>query len=189
MDTLPADLKQLMIRRVAGTPTAVWTPVDFLDLGSREAVDKWLQRLVAGRVLRRIDRSLYDKPRLNALTGKESTPDYRQVIDAIARRDQTRMLIDGMTAANELGLGDAVPGQIVVHADARLRPIHIGGQTITFRPTAPSKLFWAGRPCGLFRRCTGFAGRSPRRKTGAASPRGFTPSSRGEGRGRRSRTI
>ncbi len=39
-----------------------------------------------------------------------------------------------------------MPGQIVVHVDARLRPIRIGAQTIVFRPTAPSKLFWAGRP-------------------------------------------
>ena len=56
------------------------------------------------------------------------------------------MLVDGMTAANDLGLSDAVPGRIVIHTDARTRPIHIGKQTITFRPTAPSKLFWAGRP-------------------------------------------
>ena len=51
-----------------------------------------------------------------------------------------------MTAANDLGLSDAVPGQIIVHVDARLRPIHLGKQTIVFRPTAPSKLYWAGRP-------------------------------------------
>jgi hypothetical protein len=56
------------------------------------------------------------------------------------------MLVDGMTAANDLGLSDAVPGRIVVHTDARLRPIRLGKQTIAFRPTAPSKLFWAGRP-------------------------------------------
>jgi hypothetical protein len=56
------------------------------------------------------------------------------------------MLVDGMTAANDLGLSDAVPGRIVVHTDARLRPIKLGKQTIAFRPTAPSKLFWADRP-------------------------------------------
>jgi uncharacterized protein (DUF1778 family) len=56
------------------------------------------------------------------------------------------MLVDGMTAANDLGLSDAVPGRIVVHTDARLRPIKLGKQIIAFRPTAPSKLFWADRP-------------------------------------------
>ena len=56
------------------------------------------------------------------------------------------MLVDGMTAANDLGLTDAVPAKVVVHTDARRRAIKLGNVTITFRPTAASKLFWAGRP-------------------------------------------
>ncbi len=56
------------------------------------------------------------------------------------------MLVDGITAANDLGLTDAVPAKIVVHTDARRRAIKLGNVTITFRPTAASKLFWAGRP-------------------------------------------
>ena len=150
MNNAPTDLKQRIVDRVATAPADVWAPVDFLDLGSREAVDKALQRLVATNGLRRIDRGLYDRPHFNPLTGKASVPDYRRVIDAIARRDQARMLVDGMTAANDLGLSDAVPGRIVVHVDARLRPVHIGQQTITFRPTSPSKLFWANRPAMRF---------------------------------------
>jgi hypothetical protein len=56
------------------------------------------------------------------------------------------MLVDGMTAANDLGLTDAVPAKIVVHTDARRRAIKLGNVMITFRHTAASKLFWAGRP-------------------------------------------
>ena len=79
-----------------------------------------------------MDRGLYDQPKLNKLTGQLSAPDYRHVVQAVARRDQTRMLVDGMTAANDLGLSDAVPGQIVVHTDARLRSIRLGKQIIVF---------------------------------------------------------
>lgn len=141
------DLKTQIADRIAQqAPSSVWTPVDFLDLGPRDAVDKALQRLARSGALRRIDRGLYDRPQNNRLTGKLTVPDYRAVIDAIARRDQTRMLVDGMTAANDLGLSDAVPGRVVVHTAARLRPVRLGNLTITFRPTAPSKLFWAGRP-------------------------------------------
>jgi hypothetical protein len=71
---------------------------------SRDAVDTTLQRLVGGGQLRRIDRGLYDVPRTNALTRQPSAPDYRHVLDAVSRRDQTRMLVDGLTAANDLGL-------------------------------------------------------------------------------------
>lgn len=140
------DVKSHIKDRIAQSPLAVWTPVDFLDLAPREAVDKALQRLASSGALRRIDRGLYDRPAFNRLTGRPTAPDYRAVIDAIARRDQTSMLVDGMTAANDLGLSDAVPGTVVVHTAARLRPVRLGNLTITFRPTAPSRLFWAGRP-------------------------------------------
>jgi hypothetical protein len=141
------NLKSQISDRVAGRqPGYVWTPVDFLDLGPRDAVDKALQRLVAAGQLRRVDRGLYDLPRHNALTGKTAAPDYRSVIDAVSRRDQVRVLVDGMTAANALGLTDAVPAQVVVHTDGRLRPIQLANLTIHFRFTAASKLYWAGRP-------------------------------------------
>jgi hypothetical protein len=141
------DLKAQILQRISSAPTsAVWTPADFLDLGTRDAVDKVLQRLVNADDLRRIDRGLYDRPGINSLTRQASAPDPRQIIDAIARRDQIRVLVDGMTAANDLGLTNAVPSKIVVHTDARLRSIHLGNMIITFKPTAASKLFWAGRP-------------------------------------------
>jgi Family of unknown function (DUF6088) len=125
---------------------AVWTIGDFADFGPRDAVSKALQRLEAGGNLRRIDSGLYDRPRINRLTGKVEAADYRAVIDAIARRDQARILVDGMTAANDLGLSEAVPGRVVVHSDTRLKPLHLGNLTITFRPTSASRLYWAGRP-------------------------------------------
>jgi hypothetical protein len=142
-----SDLKAAVMQRIdARAPKAVWTPADFLDLGSRDAVDKTLQRLVKSDALRRIDRGLYDKPGRNSLTQQNTPPDPREVIDAITRRDQIRVLVDGMTAANDLGLTNAVPAKIVVHTDARLKMIKLGQLTISFRLTAASKLYWAGRP-------------------------------------------
>ena len=147
MSDQPADLKAAVLRRLQqDAPRKVWTPTDFLDLGSRDAVDKALQRLTNAGRLRRIDRGLYDRPGFNKLTQKSNPPDPHSVIEALGRRDQVRMLVDGMTAANDLGLTDAVPAKIVVHTDARRRAIKLGNVMITFRPTAASKLFWAGRP-------------------------------------------
>ena len=143
----PPDLKARIVRRIAkAAPRKVWTPVDFLDLGTRDAVDKALQRLAISNAMRRIDRGLYDKPGINSLTRQPTAPDPREVIDAIARRDQIRVLVDGMTAANDLGLTNAVPSKIVVHTDARLRSVRLGNMIIAFKPAAASKLFWAGRP-------------------------------------------
>ena len=73
-------------------------------------------------------------------------PDYRSVIQAVSRRDNARALIDGMTAANDLGFTTAVPARIEVLIDARLKPIHLGNQVVNFKTAAPSRLYWAGRP-------------------------------------------
>ncbi len=137
---------EIQKRMTAQAPFGVWTPTDFLDLGSRDAIDQALSRMTSAGDIRRITRGLYDLPRPNTLTGKPTNPDPRRVIDALARRDQARMLVDGLTAANDLGLTDAVPAKISVHTDARLRPIKLGAQIITFKLTAPSRLHWAGRP-------------------------------------------
>ena len=147
MDHASTDLKADILTRIAnGAPRGVWTPRDFLDLGERDAVDKVLQRLTRAGVLRRVDRGLYDQLSTNRLTQKDSPADPREVIDAIARRDQIRVLVDGMTAANDLGLTNAVPAKILVHTDARLKSISLGQLDIVFKPTAASKLYWAGRP-------------------------------------------
>lgn len=140
------DLRQRLMDRIAGEPSAVWTPSDFADLGSRASVDKTLQRLETAGELRRIDRGLYDRPSVNRLTGKPTVSDYRAVIRAVARRDNARFVVDGMTAANDLGLTTAVPARIEVLVDARLKPIRLGNQEIHFKPAAPSRLYWAGRP-------------------------------------------
>lgn len=141
------DLKAAILdRMIQKAPFAAWTPRDFLDLGSREAVDQALHRLTRGGDIRRIARGLYDKPQTNSLTGQPTHPDPRAVVDALARRDQARIIVDGITAANDLGLSDAVPARIIVHTDARLKPIKLGKLQIDFKTTAPSKLYWAGRP-------------------------------------------
>ena len=140
------DLRSKLLARVASQPDEVWTPADFADLGGRAAIDKTLQRLAAAGELRRIDRGLYDRPRKNSLTGRPTVPDYRAVIRAVTRRDQARVVVDGMTAANDLGLTTAVPARIEVLVDARLKPIKLGKQEIYFKFAAPSRLYWADRP-------------------------------------------
>ena len=144
--TRSVNLRDLVLARVQATPDAVWTAADFADLGTRAAVDKVLQRLATNSEIRRIDWGLYDRPRRGALTGRPTVPDYRAVIDAVVRRDQVRVLVDGMTAANDLGLTTAVPARIEVLVDGRLKPIRLQSQEIRFKAAAPSRLYWAGRP-------------------------------------------
>ena len=142
-----SELKDQIFLLINAAPLGhVWVPNDFSHLGSRDAIDKTLQRMVQAGDLRRIERGLYDRPNINSLTKRSTVPDYRAVLDALARRDQLRMLVDGMTAANDLGLTDAVPARVTVHTDARRRSITLDNLVIEFRQTAPSRLYWADRP-------------------------------------------
>ncbi len=137
---------QLLERIIAAQSDQVWTSSDFLGLGDRDGVDKALQRLVRDKTLQRIRRGLYIQVQLSSLTNRPRVPDYHQIVKAVMRKHQGRMLVDGMTAANLLGLTTAVAGQVIVHTDVRVQPISLGSLTIQFKLTAPSKLYWADRP-------------------------------------------
>lgn len=128
----------------------VWGQHDFADIGSRDAVDQSLHRLMAAKKIRRIAHGLYDTPVVNQLTEKLTYPDPRDVIDALARKGSVCVVVDEITAANDLGLTDAVPARITVLTDGRLRPITLGNLTIDFQYAAPSRLYWAGRSAMRF---------------------------------------
>ncbi len=143
--TQQLNVRSRILDRIHLRPEQVWTPSDFVDLGKRAAIDKALQRLVDAKELRRIDWGLYDLPRKSRLTSRETVADYRAVIDAVTRSAHARYVVDGMTAANDLGLTTAVPAKIEVLVDNRLKPIHLGNQKIHFKSAAPSRLYWADR--------------------------------------------
>lgn len=151
MPTAAPSIQSAILSRIrALKKPRVWTADDLADLGSRSAVDLALHRLVSAGDVRRIARGLYDAPGINSLTGKPTTPDPHDVIDALTRKGKVRILVDGITAANDLGLTDAVPARIEVLTDGRLRPIKLGNLTLDFHYAAPSRLYWAGRPAMRF---------------------------------------
>ena len=118
MSSHQKGLKTAILNRIAaGSDRMVWTPSDFADLASRDAVDKALQRLTNDHTLRRLDRGLYDQPSFNKLTLKPSPPDPRSVIDAVGRRDQTRMLVD--VSAMAMALKDRL-------AEMDINPVFVG---------------------------------------------------------------
>jgi Family of unknown function (DUF6088) len=151
MPTSAPSIQSAILSRIrAPKKPRVWTADDFADLGSRSAVDLALHRLVSTSDVRRVAWGLYDVPGINSLTGKPTSPDPHDVIDALTRKGKVRILVDGITAANDLGLTDAVPARIDVLTDGRLRPIKLGNLTLDFHYAAPSRLYWAGRPAMRF---------------------------------------
>ena len=143
-----ARIGDKIIKRVSAhsDPRWVCTPKDFLDFGSREAVDQALSRLVKAGQLRRVGRGFYDKPRMSTLLKRLAPTDLRAVIAALARRDGVRFMRDGAVAANLLGLTTGVPAQIRYVTDGPSRTLKIGGWTVRCRHAGPRVMQWAGKP-------------------------------------------
>lgn len=129
-------------------PGSVFTPDAFAQLGSRDAVDKSLQRLVARGELRRLSRGLYDKPRIDELMGL-LWPAVDEVINAIVGKDRVRTQPAGVYAANMLGLSEQVPAKVVLLTDGISRTIKAGPMLISFKRTTPRQMAAAGRLSGL----------------------------------------
>ena len=137
-----------IMKRVAAHQSGRWvcSPRDFLDLGSREAVDQALLRLTRAGRLRRVGRGLYDMPRFSNVLKRAAPVDLDAAIAALARRDGIRIMPDGLVAANQLGLTNAVPAKVSLVTDGPSRTLNIGGRTVRLRHAGPSVMQWAGSP-------------------------------------------
>jgi hypothetical protein len=120
----------------------------FLDLGSRDGVDKALSRLVQNGKLRRIARGLYEYPRTNPVLG-ELSPDLDKVAAAMAGREGIRLQPTGAYAANLLHLSEQVPMKVVFLSDGISKKAQIGNQTIELRKASPKRMQLAGKISGL----------------------------------------
>ncbi len=145
----PRSLAEQIRGRFAGTGSGqVLTPRDFLDLGSRAAVDQALTRLCRDGQLRRVGRGLYALPRRHPLFGELSVTSDA-VADALAGRDALRLQPAGAYAANQLGLTEQVPMKFLFLTDGPTRMLRLAdGREIVLKQTTPRNMQTAGRISG-----------------------------------------
>jgi hypothetical protein len=127
---------------------SVFVPAEFLDLGSRQAIDIALHRLNRKGTIRRLARGVYDLPKEHPVLGPLA-PSAEVVAQALAGRDHTRLQPAGAYAANALGLSEQVPAKAVFLTDGPSRSLKIGSMTIQLRRTTPRNMAAAGRLSGL----------------------------------------
>lgn len=142
-----ASVADRIMQRVRTHDQGQWvcTPRDFLDLGSRAAVDQALSRLTKNSQLRRVGRGLYDWPRNSNILQQPAPVDLDAVTAALAKRYNVRLMPDGLVDANRLGLTNAVPAKASYWTDGVSRTIKIDGLTIHFRHTSRRIMQWAGK--------------------------------------------
>lgn len=143
-------LESQILRRIRATKSApVFSPVQFLDLGTRAGVDQVLSRLVKAGRLERAGRGLYFLPKSHPWLGKLGATS-EHVAQAIARRDGLRIQEGGASAANELGLTEQVPARIIYDTDGPTRRVTLadGKRVIHFKHRSTRRMARAGRVTG-----------------------------------------
>lgn len=143
-DSIDAQILKRIQRRRAGH---VFTPADFFDLGSRNAIDLALSRQARAGAVRKVARGLYDFPRVDPRLGALS-PGVNDIAAALKGRDQSRLQPAGEHAANVLGLSTQVPVRLVFLTDGRSRRVQLGKQSLVLKHTTPRHMATAGRVSG-----------------------------------------
>ncbi len=138
---------QILVRIKKHGKGWVFSPADFLDLGSRNAVASTLKRMKAANTIRQLARGLYDYPRQDDKLGPLS-PTTDAIAKALKEKDDTRLQPSGAHAANILGLSAQVPIRTIYLSDGRARKVLIGKRQILLKHTSSRQMATAGRISG-----------------------------------------
>lgn len=139
--------KQILSRITGRGRGCVFTPADFVDLASRNTVDKVLSRNAKAGTIRQLARGLYDYPRSHPRLGL-IPPSTDDIAKALKGRDAFRLQASGAHVANMLGLSDQVPVRSVFLTDGRGRKVQLGKRQIILKQTTPRQMATAGRISG-----------------------------------------
>ena len=120
---------------------------NFLNLGSRAAVDQALWRLVNAGEITRIKNGVFVKPEKNAYVG-EVLPGPEEVVKYFARHSGNKIEINGAEAARRFGFTTQVSSQPVFLTNGPSRKFHLKNLHVQLRHVASRKMALAGRPAG-----------------------------------------
>ncbi len=126
----------------------VFTPNDFKDLGSRNAIASALKRHKQSGRIRQLARGLYDYPKSDPQLGL-LLPPADDIAKTLAGRDAARLQPTGAYAANLLGLSTQVPMKVTYLTDSPSRTVQVGNQQIILKQTTPRNMATAGKVSGL----------------------------------------
>lgn len=144
------SIKNKVLSRIYGHSKGwCFSQKDFLDISSRNDVDKALSSLKKEGHIRRINRGLYDYPKYSGLLKTLLNPDVDQAAQAIARKQGWRIQPTGAIAANLLGLSEQVPAKVVYLSDGHSKEFKIGKATIRFKHSEPKELNVRNRKSAL----------------------------------------
>jgi hypothetical protein len=154
----PIDQAMFALIRARGAGW-VFSAKDFIDLGTRPAVDKALSRMAAAGSIRRAARGLYYVSRSHPIVGMTG-PNIDNVARALAGKGGTKLQPTGAYAANLLGLSDQVPAKVVFLTDGRSKRLRLGKLDIVLKQTSPQIMATAGSVSGMIIQALRYLGKA-----------------------------
>lgn len=115
-----------------GEKNKIIFPIDFAGLKRDDGVRQGLARLVKAGFLIRLAPGIYFYPMEDVELGIVSPP-IEAIAEAIASRDNARIIPTGAQALNRLGLSTQLPLKALYMTDGSPRTLKIGNRTIDFQ--------------------------------------------------------
>jgi predicted transcriptional regulator of viral defense system len=145
----PQNIEQNIFNKMKkAKPSTLFFIEQFSELAEPAAIRKALQRLKENEKIVRVAQGIYVIPKESKLVGK-IIPGAEEVIAAIAKKDQFRIVPTGIQAQHLLGLTTQVPMKLVYLTDSAPRTVNIGKQTVALKKTTPKNLIAKGEISGL----------------------------------------
>ncbi len=120
----------------------IFMPDSFLPIDTRHASNV-LAELANNGTLVRVAFGIYVKPEKSSFG--PVMPSLYEIAEAVAKRDDAKLLPHGTTAENYLGFSTQVPMNVVYLTSGTPRKLQVGKRTITFRHRVPSTFAYKGR--------------------------------------------
>lgn len=117
-----------------------FSPKDFADLGSTEAVHVSLHRLTRQKTIRRVAQGIYDYPAFSKLLDQQLSPDIDRVAQSLARKFGWKIYPSGEAALGILGLSTQVPAQFLYLSDGPNRSCRVGKQSLQFKHVSQKEI-------------------------------------------------
>ncbi len=171
MKSLTRQILGLATREPEGTPL---TAKALLHLGSREAVDQALSRLMKRGHLLRAGRGLYVRPTQSRFGVRP--PSTETLLRGFEQQRGETLVASGAAEANALGLTTQVPVREVFLTSGRTRRLDLGGRTVELRHAPAWQLVSPGRAAGAAVRAISWAGPERAQEVTGALRRKLSPS-------------
>ncbi len=146
MRATQAQIEKSILQKNEGE---VFVSSEFQDQYPRTAVDKAFSRLTEKGVIRRLAPGIYDIPKQGKFVKRSLPPEPEKIALAWAKKNNARLLPDGVFAANALQLSDQMSGGYIYLTDKASASLDIQGLRIQFKRTTLKYMKLSGCITGI----------------------------------------